>query len=109
MGGDEVNGPKVAVSGLIGALIVFLLIIGAQALYYHVERGMMEEKLGQGAPPQLRELEAQQEDQLHSYRWAEATVPAKEGAPVPAKKAVAIPIERAMELIEKECEKRGGI
>jgi hypothetical protein len=94
-------------SGLIGALVVFLIIVGAQALYYHVERNMLEGKQGQGAPAELRELEAHQEKQLHGYGWIESGTPQKPGEP--AKKAVGVPIERAMELLVTECEKGGGI
>ena len=98
MSGKDVDASKLAVIGIMAALAFFLLIIGAQALYYRLERAEMELKLGTEAPPQLRQLEAEQYGQLHSYRWIDAP-----------KKMAAIPIERAIELLAEESRKEGGL
>ncbi|MGD0089542.1 MAG: hypothetical protein ABSE73_06440 [Planctomycetota bacterium] len=97
MSGNDVDAPKLAVTGILTALAFFLLIIGFEALYYRLERAETEAKLGTEAPLQLRQVEAQQYGQLHSYRWVDAQ-----------KKSVAIPIERAIELLVQESGKEGG-
>lgn len=98
MPGDDVDSSRVALVGFTGSLAVFLLIVAAQALYYRLEHAEIEAKLGAQAAPQLRQLEAEQYGQLHTYRWADAQ-----------KKAVAIPIERAIELLAQESQKEGGL
>jgi len=98
MSGDDVDGSKVALVGFTGSLAIFLLIVAAQALYYRLEHAESEAKLGAQAAPQLRQLEAAQYGQLHTYHWVDAQ-----------KKAVAIPIERAIELLAQENQKEGGL
>jgi hypothetical protein len=91
MAGEELDAPRVALVGLSGSLVAFLLILGAQAIYYRMDRAEREAKLGTQLPPERRRLESDQYGQLHSYRWLDAQ-----------KKNVAIPIERAMELLARE-------
>jgi hypothetical protein len=95
MAREEMDAPLVALVGLAGCLIVFLLIIAAQALYYRMDRAEREAKMGLQAPPQLRQLEAEQYGQLHSYRYLDAQ-----------KLNVAIPVDRAIELLVREDEER---
>ncbi len=91
----DIKSTSIGVAGVVGAAIVFVLIVAAQTLYYHMMKAEEETKLGKGPEPRLRELEAQQYGQLHSYRWVDS-----------GKKIAAIPIDRAMELLAAE--KRWG-
>lgn len=75
----------------IGAIMVFAVIVGLQALFYTIERGEYERKVVALAPEQLSRLRAEQQENLVRYRW----INQREGI-------VAIPVERAMELVVRE-------
>lgn len=96
MAGDDIKSSSIGVAGVVGAAIVFVLIVAGQTLYYHMVKAEEEAKLGKGPAPQLRELESAQYGQLHAYRWVDA-----------GKKIAAIPIDRAMELLVEE-QRKGG-
>jgi hypothetical protein len=88
---DDPNTSVLALIGVVGAILVFVLIVLLQGLFYRVERAETDRKtLGQ-APEALTRVRAEQEENLGSYRW----VNEKEGI-------VSIPIERAMELEVRE-------
>jgi hypothetical protein len=84
--GDPRTLPTV-VFGIVGALLVLLIVIALETLYYGAEQGEEKRKVIDEAPAELENVQAQQEDELHGYRWVDQ-----------AKGIVAIPIDRAMEV-----------
>ena len=84
---DDIDNQSVIVTGVVGAVLVFVIVLGLQAAYYHFEAKELERKVVQPQPEQLRQLTNEQLGQLLSYRWVDQK-----------KKMVAIPIDRAMEL-----------
>ncbi len=89
--GDDPNPAPTLAYGIFGAILVFVIIVGVQALYYHEQRKEDFRKTIAPAPEELSLLRATQLEQIHSYRWIDE----KQGI-------VAIPIERAMELTTRE-------
>ncbi|UCC29385.1 MAG: hypothetical protein JSU86_14430 [Phycisphaerales bacterium] len=87
----EPNVQKVALFGVIGAIAVFVIIVGLQALFYNLETAEREAKLYVGAPRELGRLRAEQLEELYSYRWIDQP-----------QGIVGIPIDTAMELIVRE-------
>jgi len=77
---DELKAGLIATVGIIGALLLILILLLAQVMFYHAQRW-----------EQLGSLTARQEALLQGYR----VVDAREGV-------VAIPIDRAMDLVVKE-------
>ena len=94
---DDVDAPLIAVLGFIGALLVFLLIIGLEVLFYSMERDERERKYIERAPAEFSQLQAQQMARLTEYRYLD-----------PKKGVVAIPVDRAMELVVEELSKDTG-
>jgi hypothetical protein len=84
--GDPKTG-LTAVVGIVGALALVLIIVGLQALFYHVEDDIYSEIY---AEPNLdvRMVRAQQLEVLNSYGWVDRE-----------KGVVRIPIDRAMEMV----------
>jgi len=89
-GGDP-NPSLTALVGVLGALVLFALVILLQAFFYWAEKGEVARKNAAQAPAELARLRATQQEILGSYRWVDQ-----------AKGVVAIPIERAMTLIVEE-------
>jgi hypothetical protein len=83
---DPHAGPTLAY-GILGAVLVFVITVGLQALFNSEQRRELDRKVVSKAPEALVRLAAEQQEKLHSYRWVDA----KAGV-------VAIPIDRAMEL-----------
>ncbi len=80
-----------AVIGLVGCILIFVIVVAVQAVFYNQER---DEQYRKTILPQLGEvagLKAGQQEKLHSYAWKNRD----EGT-------VVIPIERAMDLIVQE-------
>ncbi len=84
---DDPNTQMTIVVGAIGVFIVFLIIVGLQAFFYHTQKSQTREKSYGYAFDKLRNAQSQQEQQLHAYRWINQ-----------AQGVVAIPIEQAMQL-----------
>jgi len=87
----------VAVIGITGAILVFVLIVWLQAAYHRVEEDEIRKKVYDHVPEELARLRADQQEALHRYRWIDE----KQGI-------VSIPIERAMEWIVAESAGEGG-
>ena len=85
---DDPDAAMTVAIGVLGALMIFLLIVGLQILYYHTQDQELATLVYSREPEELSLLRAKQEEQLHSYRWIDQ-----------AKGVVGIPIERAMELV----------
>jgi len=88
---DDPDVPASAVVGVIGAILLVVIIVALQALYYSMENEELAKKV-YGQPYQaLQQLDSDQLEVLNSYGW----VSEPEGI-------AHIPIERAMELVTIE-------
>jgi hypothetical protein len=88
---DDPNVPLSAVLGIVGALILFVIIVLLQALFYQMESAELERKVAGQPDRELARLRAEQQELLSSYGWVD-----REGG------VVHVPIERAMELVAGE-------
>lgn len=93
--GDPRTGQAVVV-GIVGTLILILIVVGLQALFYHVEDDLYSQIY---AEPQLdvKMVKAQQLELLASYGWVDRE-----------KGVVRIPIDRAMEMVVADPSGGGG-
>jgi len=80
--------------GVIGAIVVFAIIVGLHVLFYNEEDAVS--RLYSQDPQELRLLVAQQQENLHGYRMID-----------PQKGITAIPIEDAMTLVVRELAREG--
>lgn len=88
---DDPRAPETIVAGVLGAILVFAIIVGLQALFYtmqDVERG---DKVIKVAPEELTRLRAEQTERIGQYRWVD-----------PVAGVATLPIERAMELTVRD-------
>jgi len=88
---DDPNVPASAVVGLVGAVLLFVIIVGLQALFYRMQDAEVAEKVYSQPYEELRQLDADQLEQLNSYGWVDQQAG-----------TVHIPIDRAMELVAQE-------
>jgi hypothetical protein len=88
---DDLNTPKIAVVGFIGAIVVFALIILMQVMFYWAESQQHLVKDIDQPYLEVANLTADQQAKLAKYQWIDEK-----------KKIVAIPIKRAMELVVDE-------
>ena len=84
---DDPNVPLSAVLGIIGAILLFVIIVLLQALFYTMEAAELERKVVSQPDQELARLRASQQERLGSYGWIDRS-----------SGVVHIPIERAMEL-----------
>ncbi len=73
------------------AIVTFASVIFLQAIFFHVEKKEIEEKVVNRLPDELIELREKQSALLSSYGWTDRDAG-----------AVTIPIDRAMELVVEE-------
>ena len=95
-GKDDVGTSTVAIVGFLGALVLFVIIVLLQALFYHVSAEQRAQGWESETPVQLNELRAKQEKLLNEYQVD------------PQTHAVRIPITRAMDLVVKETLESAG-
>ena len=88
---DDPNVQKIAMVGVISAIVLFAMIVALQTLFYNVETTEREIKFGYGDPHELARLRTEQLEKLHAYRWIDK-----------AEGVVAIPIDLGMELTVRE-------
>ena len=88
---EDPKASSTVIVAVIGALIVFVLIVALQAYFYNAEETEREGKVYAEVPQELAGLRAQQVEQLNSYHWVDQS-----------KGTVAIPIERALELTVRD-------
>ncbi len=88
---DDPNVANSAIVGIISAILLFVVIVVLQAFFYGAEQQELERKVLTRPYEPLRQLDAQQLEQLNSYGWVSE-----------ADGTVRIPIERAMELVADE-------
>ncbi len=91
---DDVNTPVIAAIGLLGAILIFAIILLLVVVFYHADARERVEKHFGAPPAELSNLVADQQAELASYRWVDE----KKGI-------VAIPINRAKELVLEEISK----
>ncbi len=88
--GEGSGGPNVPATvavGVIGAILLFVLVVVLQAVFYRAQEAERQAKVVAVPSEELVQLRSEQEALLGSYRWIDQ-----------ANGVVGIPIERAMEL-----------
>lgn len=88
---DDPNVAASAVVGIIGAIVLFVIIVLLQTWFYRAEADERFRKIYSQPYQELQKLDNEQRERLTSYGWI------SEGDGV-----AHIPIERAMELIAGE-------
>ena len=88
---DDPNVQNSAIVGIISAILLFVIIVGLQALFYSMHEDELQIKVYTQTSEELRAVRAQQLEQLNSYGYVD-----------PNAGTVHIPIERAMELVAAE-------
>ena len=91
----EPNAPLTVVAGLVGAVLLFVLVVVLQAVFYRAEQSEVERKGAGGPTDELAQVRAEQEELLDGYRWVDE-----------AQGVVRIPIRRAMELVVAQEQRR---
>ena len=88
---DDLNTPAIALVGLIGAIVVFAIVVLLMVVFYRVEADQQFAKDVSQPYGQASRLAADQQGRLASYGW------------VDQKRGIAyIPVTRAMELVVSE-------
>jgi len=90
---DDPNVAASAVVGIISAILLFVIIVMLQAVFYRAEQRELAKKVYSQPFEALQQLDATQLEQLNSYGW----ISQPDGV-------VHLPIERAMELMAAESE-----
>ena len=83
------------VVGGVGVILLAVVIILLQVLFYRTSEAERWRKVISQQPEELRRVQAEQLDQLNSYRWIDE----QNGV-------VSIPIDRAMELVIQEAQEK---
>ena len=85
---DDPDVPASAIVGILGAVLLFVIIVGLQALFYSMERQELARKVTEDPYDPLQRLDADQLELLNSYGWVDQQAGIAH-----------IPIDRAMELV----------
>ena len=88
---DDPNVAASAVVGFVSAILLFVIVVMLQAVFYRAEQRELMNKVYSQPNEALQQLDAVQLEQLNSYGWMSQ-----------ADGVVHIPIERAMELVAAE-------
>ncbi len=88
---DDPNVAASAVVGIISAILLFVIIVGLQAVFFSAQQAELEKKVYSQPYQALQQLDANQFERLNSYGWVSE-----------AEGTAYIPIERAMELVVAE-------
>lgn len=91
---DTIDTPKIVVVGFLSAIVTFVVILGAQAVYFAADRVESKVKAANAAPTSLTDGLTQQQNRLAGYGWVD-----------PAKGVVNIPVNDAMRLVVEEQQK----
>jgi hypothetical protein len=92
--------PKISTTiivGVVGLVLVFVLILLLEVLYYRTVEAENYRKVISQQPEELRLARSEQLEQLNTSRWVD-----RENG------VVAIPIDRAMRLVVEESRSAGG-
>jgi hypothetical protein len=79
--------------GAVGMILLMVIVLLVEVLYHRTTQAEVYRKVISEQPLELRQLQAEQLEQLNGYRW----VSEPEGV-------AAIPIDRAVELIVEEAQ-----
>lgn len=88
---DDPDVPASAVVGIVGAILLFVIIVGLQALFYRMEGQELARKVYDQPYQELQQLDADQLEVLNSYGWVDQQ-----------QQIARIPIERAMTLVVEQ-------
>ena len=88
---DDPNVPASAIVGIVSAIVLFVIIVLLQGLFYAMQADELERKVYSQTSEELRALDADQLKRLNSYGW----VSEPDGI-------AHIPIDRAMDLVLQE-------
>ena len=88
---DTIDTPKIAVVGFVSAIVTFVVIVAAQALFFAADNAEEMRKNVLTADLEVEQAVAKQESRLASYRWVDAQAG-----------VVAIPIDEAMQRVVAE-------
>ncbi|ADG69798.1 hypothetical protein Plim_3987 [Planctopirus limnophila DSM 3776] len=88
---DDLNVKDIAVAGVASVIIVFVCIVGAQALFFDYRNREDVKKIIDSRNATYDSIIVEQKTRLQEYGWID-----KE------KQIVAIPIEEAMQIVVKE-------
>jgi hypothetical protein len=94
---DTIDTPKIVVVGFISAILTFVVILGAQAIFFATDNAEAQRKMAAAAPTALTDGWTQQQNRLAGYGWVD-----------PAKGVVSIPISDAMRLVVEEQQAKNG-
>ena len=92
---DDVNTPAIAVVGLISAILVVVLVVGVEAVYWSYERSYVSNQPEQSRDLRAKNLIVEQDARLQRQGWLDRDVG-----------RIAIPIDRSMELVVRELRKQ---
>ncbi len=95
---DEIDSGKLAVIGIVGAILVLVTGLLVKVLYHQIELDLFTTK-NLPAPRTLVNYTNEQQERLHRYAWVDKD-----------KQVVAIPIEQAMALTVRDlqADKKAG-
>ncbi len=88
---DDPNVQLSALVGILGCILLFVIIVGLQALFYTMHEDELRLKVYSQPYEELRRLDAEQLEQINSYGWVDQQAGVTH-----------IPIDRAMELTVRE-------
>ena len=88
---DDPDVPASAVVGVVSAILLFVVVVALQALFFRMQEGERSRKVYEQPYEALQKLDADQLGTLTSYGWVDQ----QQGV-------TRIPIERAMQLIVDE-------
>lgn len=88
---DDLNTPAIAVVGVVGAVVVFAIVVALQAWFYNVKNDELQRKVIAVPDAGVAGLTAAQQADLSSYRVLDEQ-----------KGIVRIPVERAMQIVVRE-------
>lgn len=88
---DDIRVGPVVLAGVIGAVLLFAMIVGLSALFLRQQQKAAYDERASRSPDELHSLESGQIERLSEYTW----INQKKGI-------VRIPIERAMKLVVED-------
>jgi len=87
---DPRSAPTVLVGG-VGLVLLAVIVLLLEVLYQRTSQAEVYRKVVSEEPQELRQLQAEQLEQLNGYRWVDQS-----------QGVVAIPIDRAVDLLVEE-------
>lgn len=88
---DTIQTPRIVVFGFISAILTFVVILAAQAVFFAADHGESQRKAALAAQTPLTEGLSEQQNRLAGYGWVD-----------PAKGMVNIPVDDAMKMVLTE-------